>query len=537
RGMNWYIENRTITASSGANLTLNEGIECEQNPNADCSGWGYFINNALPAVDIEGEWCYDKPTSTIYLYSSNGVPPSTEIEGSVVLKDDERYWGGITLGTDLGAEISYVNICNLDIRNWYCNGIAIPTNLEKTEICYVTIKNCFISDVDGSGVNLVTWVYNAMDGGNSGWRGGSHLQILDNTITRANRFGINCYSVYSKISGNRITRIGLLENVGWSGLGCSVTDNGGMCTEDGSGIRIKVSDQPKEAGCYDTISNNFIDSVGYCGMDIFGQNNLISKNIIRSALSSKQDGGGIRVFGDNAKSITIDSNTIIDAIGNWYGTAPEFNKPFGFGLYIDENAASVNCTGNTIFNSSAGAILYQNASGNCVANIMYTNSKACSSAQKLNISETSNVTQNDNITGFDSTSEIFFNDSWVEKTVNLENKPYLNLQGELVQGSIALSPFTSVILLQGIAVNSWKPLTCKTDADRISIVQCHGDVIFRGGKNCTGVDVYLLNGTRTAATILRNGIGDWKTRKMSKGVYIAKFKLKGHPEIRKFWVF
>ena len=72
--------------------------------------------------------------------------------------------------------------------------------------------------VDGAvatsiGVNLATWVYDALDG-QSGWRGGNNVTVSDNVITGANHKGINTYTKSSTFSGNVIQDIALIENLG-----------------------------------------------------------------------------------------------------------------------------------------------------------------------------------------------------------------------------------------------------------------------------------------------------------------------------------
>ena len=88
----WSMVNRDITAQSGSTITLNKDVACPYTSN--CTGWGFFINNSLNTLDREGEWYYDKATRKVYLYTTTN-PNSSTIEGSVVLKTDDRNWGAI----------------------------------------------------------------------------------------------------------------------------------------------------------------------------------------------------------------------------------------------------------------------------------------------------------------------------------------------------------------------------------------------------------------------------------------------------------
>ena len=126
----WSMVNRDITAQSGSTITLNENVACPYTSN--CTGWGFFINNSLTALDREGEWYYDKANRKVYLYTTTN-PSSSTIEGSVVLATDTRNWGAINLGTDLADQIHHVIIDNFDIRGWFRSGIVSPTNLHPDE--------------------------------------------------------------------------------------------------------------------------------------------------------------------------------------------------------------------------------------------------------------------------------------------------------------------------------------------------------------------------------------------------------------------
>ncbi|MCX7669534.1 MAG: hypothetical protein N2439_05620, partial [Anaerolineae bacterium] len=169
RGMTWYILNRAVTADSGSTLTLGASPDCW----GGCAGWGYFLNNHLLTLDQEGEWYYDAGTHRVYLYTTGGVPANGAIEGSVILKNDDRSWGGVMLGVDLNYPgVSYVTVENLDVRRWFRHGIATPTNHAHTENHHITLRDNAISDVDGIGINLMAWVWGATDGRPDGWRGG-----------------------------------------------------------------------------------------------------------------------------------------------------------------------------------------------------------------------------------------------------------------------------------------------------------------------------------------------------------------------------
>ncbi|HAE60488.1 MAG TPA: hypothetical protein DCG54_13540, partial [Anaerolineae bacterium] len=230
------------------------------------------------------------------------------------------------------------------------------------------------------GIDLATWVYDAWDGRPDGWRGGYNLVVSGNTITRANSMGINLYSRNSTFSGNTIQDVGLIENLGAAGMGCSFSAGGGSCTEDGDGIRIKI-DQSEDTGHTNLIAGNRLERIAYNGMDIFGHHNTIEQNVIIQACYAKGDCGGVRTFGRDSLAsstvhdLTFNANIILDTIGNTDGCKSDFDALFGFGLYIDHYSRDVVVTGNTVINSTVHGILFQDSTGSVTNNTLYNNGR------------------------------------------------------------------------------------------------------------------------------------------------------------------
>lgn len=378
RGMRWYILNRQVMARAGQTLTLGSNTDCW---GGNCTGWGYFLNNSLATLDTDGEWYYNSATHQVYLYSTSGAPADGQVEGSVILKNDDRSWGGITLGADLtGQGIAYVTIQNLDVRRWFRSGIATPTNFANYEPHHLVIQSNSISDADAMGINLAAWVYSASDGRPDGWRGGYGLVVSANSIRNVNSMGINLYSRNSTFNNNIIQDVGIIQNLGAAGMGCAFDSGGGSCTEDGDGLRVKV-DKTADTGNTNTIQGNHLERIAHNGMDIFGHTNTIKNNVIKQACIAKGDCGGVRTFGrDNLASspvhdLTFDGNIIVDTLGNTDGCRSDFDALFGFGLYIDNYSRNIAVTGNTIIDSTVHGILFQNSTGTVTGNTLYNNGR------------------------------------------------------------------------------------------------------------------------------------------------------------------
>jgi hypothetical protein len=374
KGMRWYILNRKVTADSGSTLTVGADLDCW---GGNCTGWGYFLNNHLSTLDREGEWYYNPANNRVYLYTTSGAPVAGQIEGSVILITDDRSWGGVMLGKDLtGSGISYVGVENLDVRRWFRHGIATPTNLAGYENHHLTLQNNSISDVDGIGINLMTWVYSAQDGRPDGWRGGYNLTLSGNTIERANSMGINTCARQSTLIDNVIRDVGMVQNLGAAGLGCAFNASGGACTEDGDGIRIKI-DKADDTGNNNTLTGNRLERIAYNGVDVFGHHNTLDRNVITQACYTKGDCGGVRTFGSDKLAasalhdLTISNNIIVDIPGNTGGCHSTYRPLFGMGLYIDNYSRDVLVTGNSIISTTFTGILYQESTGQIQQNTVY----------------------------------------------------------------------------------------------------------------------------------------------------------------------
>jgi parallel beta-helix repeat protein len=369
KAMRWYIINREVTGASGTTLGLGADAGCW----GGCEGWGYFLNSHRETLDQDGEWYYDESANEVYLYSSSGLP--TGVEGSVILKGDGDSLGGVILGRHLQEHVVHVTVENFEIKNWFDNGITTPTNLETDDNAHLIIKDNHIRDVDDTGIRLATWVWNAADG-IDGWRGGHDLEIARNVIEGANHFGIDSYAYDSSFHDNTLKDIGLIENVGRSGLGCGFT--GSNCTENGDGIRIKL-DQVERSARGNTLQYNRLEKTGYCGVDVFGPDNTLANNFIKDACYSKGDCGGVRTFGRNnlaeteVYSLTIRDNIIVNTIGNTDGANDTYKALFGMGLYIDNYSKDVRISGNTIISSTVDGILYQRSTGQITGNTLYQN--------------------------------------------------------------------------------------------------------------------------------------------------------------------
>jgi hypothetical protein len=400
KGMRWYILNRQVSARAGNTLTLSKDISCYE---GTCAGWGFWLSNHLATLDQEGEWFYDTATSRLYLYTAQGAPADGTIEASAILRDDDRAWGGITLGEDLKQPASHIVVERLAIVRWWRHGIATPTNHVGYEPHHLSLRDNLIRDVDGSGINLASWVFDAQDGRPNGWRGGYSLEVHGNTIERANRYGVLLYSRDSTFSVNTLRAIALIGNLGAAGMGCKLSDGEGGCTQDGTGFMVYAGN-PDDSGHSNLFERNRLEQIGYNGFLVFGFGNTIRQNVIKSACQSKGDCAGIRPFGDLSKSpnpvrdMLIEGNLILDTLGATEGTIAKYRPLFAFGINADYGS-NITMRNNIVARTSSLGLLYKESSGAATGNLLYDNGYSGSGGNSVQISvgRGSRVSLSDNI--------------------------------------------------------------------------------------------------------------------------------------------
>jgi hypothetical protein len=391
KNIRWSMIDRQVTSSNGQTLVLNQGdpVRCLVSSWASCVGWGYFINNSRNTLDQDGEWFYDANMHRVYMVSTNGTP--VNIEGSVIQEAvDSTRKGGIMLSS--GNDTAYVTIDNLEIKNWFNDGIGTPGGMNKDIYHHITVTNTTIRDVNSAGINLSSWLQQPTDG-RLGLRGGYNLVFANDMIDGANAFGVTGYFAMSVFEDNTFQNIALIKNLGKSGMGCGITT--GECTENGDGFRIRQH-IPQDSGYGNILRYNRFDKIGYNGIDVFGPETTIEKNYITQTCYSKADCGAVRVFGDTSLAATPVYNihllnNIIDNIsGNvagCYGTLPAF----GMGLYIDNYSRNVEITGNTIANTTISGILYQQSTGQATGNTVFNAASGTEYSGQIDLG--GNVTQ------------------------------------------------------------------------------------------------------------------------------------------------
>lgn len=305
----WVIERGTITAQTDSTLTFNG-----KNASYDVKDkWGFFIQNHPATLDLEGEWCYDKSTSKITLYSTQN-PTGTPIDAAV--------YDGIHLNN-----VRFVTIKNIKIASTLHHAILAEN------ISNVVIENNVIENAGENGITVVG--------------PGQNLTIKNNIINTAYNNGVDVNGPSSFVFTDNI-----LKNIG-------------LIPGRGKGKDLQyfavLYINPTNAG-QALIQNNTIDSIAYCGIRFQSSHIIIRHNVISNFNLIKTDGGAIYTFNNTAKKQKpyidqyIDSNVVSNGHVSFEGTSGKYPESNSNGVYLDFGSQNVHVLGNTIFNCPSSAI-------------------------------------------------------------------------------------------------------------------------------------------------------------------------------------
>ena len=301
----WVIDWSPILSTNGDTITTTPA-SYDIDPE-----FGFFVCNHPGTLNQYGEWCFDKDTKKITLYSEKD--PATlvvEVPGCNELISIKKQ--------------QFVAIENLVLKGALKNAIL-------GDSCQnITIRNTEIVSSAKNGIMLKNCINTLFE---------------KNKILNAVNNGLAFYDCRgSVIRGNEIRNVGLNPAVG--------------SAESTSFIGLGIS------GSSNLMEYNRIDSVGYIGLRFDGDSTIVSHNVISNYCMIKDDGGGIYTWnGDLPPNVSrkIIGNIVSNAIGAGCGTNDSLSNS-AEGIYIDGGSHDVEVIGNTIFNCSNIGLFLNNAS-------------------------------------------------------------------------------------------------------------------------------------------------------------------------------
>ncbi|KAA9039313.1 T9SS type A sorting domain-containing protein [Ginsengibacter hankyongi] len=290
----------TITSATGGTLNFaSDGHNGRAN-------WGFFIQNDSRTLDMQNEWYYNPSTKKIRVYSTS-IPVKVQLAGVEAL---------VT-----AINVSYIAFDGIDFTG------------ANTEAFYVgNFANCKIINCSFN-FNFQALQGKALGGSSA------NLLINNNTFNHTNNNCIEYGTEFtnSTVTNNTIKNTSVFEGMmgsGQSGWGISVTSSNTL------------------------IENNEVDTSGYIAIGFNctdNSPNRVKNNYVNYFCFLKDDGGGI-YSGNAQKNQIIDSNIIVNGIGNNTGTtSTNFSA---VGIYCDDNSSGFYLRNNTVANCNTGIYLH-----------------------------------------------------------------------------------------------------------------------------------------------------------------------------------
>ncbi|MCO6501136.1 MAG: right-handed parallel beta-helix repeat-containing protein [Vicingus serpentipes] len=311
RAMRWVINKTPITSQSGNRININ--ANASYGPQDD---WGFFIQSHPATLDQVGEWYYNSSSKKIQLFSLSTPNNVTATAYSSCI--------------DISNE-NYITIDNLTLHG------SIDNNLFTNQSSNITLKN---SKSINAGTNSI-WIQDS-----------DKINILYDSIINTHNNGITFQTTDNIVCNNNyIKRMGVIPGLGKSG--------------DGNYEAISLLGYGGGPSLNATIQDNVLDSLGYLGIGFYGYSNvLVQNNFITHFVLTLDDGGGIYTYTGNSSRTFVNRKIIDNIVLNAEG-APEGTDDPNYipaeGIYLDDNAADVKVTGNSIANCGSTGIFLHNA--------------------------------------------------------------------------------------------------------------------------------------------------------------------------------
>lgn len=275
-------------------------------------GYGFYLDNALEALDQPGEWYYDRQTHTLYFYAPQGADPS-----SMIVEASVHPYGIV-------SRKSRLVIRSLDFRRQAESGLKFEGTTSGTSIVQVSVEDALMHGIEIAGES-------------------SSYRIEGCRIDRIAGRGILLErSSMTVIADTRIGNIGLVP-------GCGIDNEHGMV-----GIALL-------AGSGTVIRNCRVDSTGYTGMRTDGAHHRVEGCTITNVMLKLSDGGALYAYNENGQTYgTIWKNNVIrNAVGNIEGTPAV--EPEAHGLYWDFRCRDMTAEGNTVEHTASSGLFMQYA--------------------------------------------------------------------------------------------------------------------------------------------------------------------------------
>lgn len=339
RRWSWWFETREVTAYDPVVGSITLDGKSMSTKDSKMEGWGFYMDNLLDELDVEGEYYHDADAGKLYLYAPDGADPNgLLVEASV-------------RGTGLGVTGDSL-VRNVAFRHYQDWAVNVSGGSPTVEYNLFEGNGRDGDTIDNSGGTALraTWSASSAHVHHNVFRGNL------NTAISWNQQPYNGGS--SVIEYNEIIDTGVVDGYGGSGPWHAA----GVIVSNASDLHFQY---------------NRIDGTGYAGIIIGKPDNFVEYNVITNAMSTLNDGAGVYT---NCDRTTIRHNIILNTEGGmqssapWanisHGIWPEFLNQYresvieyntvahsgGRGLFLDDNF-DCEIRGNIFFDNAFAQIL------------------------------------------------------------------------------------------------------------------------------------------------------------------------------------
>lgn len=305
RKYRWIMDKYTISSASGSTINFSSSGDQVQ------ANFGFFVMNDQRCLDVANEWSYNSSTKKMSIYKTSS-PTNVKVPS-------------IETAINLNGK-NYITIDNINFTGFNSFGVNGAGN------DHITVINCSFSFIG----NAAIYMYQT---GTSA----TYCQIENNSITEIGSMGIHMgYGSNSVVTNNSITQIGRYPGMGQNGdvSYCGIVN----------------------VGANQTISNNTLKAIGYCGIRFDGSASVISGNVVDSFCFTKDDGGGIYVYPNATgpsntvtySTRTVRENIVINGVGALAGGEGSSNFAEVMCFYNDGTSPDIHYIKNTAINAHFG---------------------------------------------------------------------------------------------------------------------------------------------------------------------------------------
>lgn len=330
----WTMTRHPITDHSNDTITFSTALL--YNP----TGYGYFIQNDLSALDRFGEWYHDHAANRLYVHMGDSIVGDYVIRASA-----------LDYGVDVDA---YENIVVTGINLRGFNKAAIYANYGDYDPHGLKIDDCVISHSGGDAIYI---------------NRSSADTISNNTISYSNHCAVTLWGNFGEnclISGNTISYSGTVHGAAFNSYGATLANN----------AYDAIYTNPN----YTTVTDNRVTYTGYIPINYRGTNALVQNNFISHYAYVKDDAAGIYVYDDESTGKRVLDNIILHGIGVDGEGMSATSSISAHGIYTDGEASNVFFNGNIV-----GYMATSGYHGNIPRNITITNNLFFQCRQFLNL--------------------------------------------------------------------------------------------------------------------------------------------------------